>query len=247
MALGNDKYSLFDDGGSGPGCLPESTEHPARASSSGWNPASPPGLTLDEPTRTSPRSSPGSRAAPSCRPTGHARRLGQRPRDHPVQRERRRQDGPHDHGPSYRGVRYAWNGQPLTEPSVASPGPAGATIWASWNGATRPLSGRCSVARRRCPGAGGQAGREDGFETASPRSYRVVAVEALAAGRGTAGGLGGSGGGRRLPGRSWSSGAVTAAGSSVDPGWNASRKRSMLPQSGSRPPPTEPGDVVRRG
>ena len=84
---------------------------------------------------------------------------------------------------SYRGLRFAWDGRPLTRPSISAQATSTATrLWASWNGSTR-------VARwRALAGPNGSALRPVGspvrkrsFETAIliHRRYRTVKVEAL--------------------------------------------------------------------
>jgi hypothetical protein len=90
---------------------------------------------------------------------------------------------------TYRAVRDTWLGLPVTRPAIAErPHGRGATVWASWNGATRVRSWRLLAGRSsgRLAVVGARRLRT-GFETTirTRRPARFVAVEALDA-RGTA-------------------------------------------------------------
>jgi len=180
VALGDNKYSLFDDGGAGRGC-----SHPARALFITVNPATTPaGVTLDEAYTHHP---PVYSAA-----TGSVQRLtnGDVLVDWGTVREITEFGAARGvkmdlslTTPTYRGLRFAWTGLPLTPPSIAaSLGDGSTTVWASWNGSTevawwQVLGGsnvsNVAVVDSRRP--------ETGFETKLKVSgdFRVLKVKAL--------------------------------------------------------------------
>ncbi len=69
--------------------------------------------------------------------------------------------------PSYRTFRRPWTGDPTEPPAAAaSPSPAGATVYASWNGATRVASWGVLAGKRSSSLAYVGSARRTGFETA---------------------------------------------------------------------------------
>jgi hypothetical protein len=185
--LGNNEYSLFDDGGVGPICFPGTSEHASR------------GLII--------------RVDPSRRPAGV--RVVHAFAHHPaidagylgsVQRlsngdvlvdwgnePQITQYSPngkvlmdlslsHD---SYRGFRYPWVGSPVDRPSVAAHTSAsGTSVWASWNGSTQVVSWRVLAGATPASLAAVSAPtHRQGFETriSLKRRYAEVAVQALSA------------------------------------------------------------------
>lgn len=184
-ALGNNEYSLFDDGGLGPDCLGGS-EHASR------------GLII----RVDPSKRPAGVAlvhAYTHRPAIDAGYLGsvQRLSNGDVLVDWGNQPEITEYSSdgkklimdlalsfqSYRGFRDAWVGTPTTKPSVAAQLTNSQTkVWASWNGATEVVSWR--VLAGPTPTVlvpvGSPVNRQ-GFETriSLSRRYSEVAVEAL--------------------------------------------------------------------
>jgi hypothetical protein len=186
-ALGHDQYSLFDDGGLGPGCAPGDGEHASRALVITVDPATTPAtVTLDSSYLHSPPL--------YAEFTGSAQRLsdgnmlvdwGSLPEiteyseSGSVLMDLTMSAG------SYRGLRYAWDGLPLTQPAMAMSAGAGrTTIWASWNGATGIAAWRViegpSASKAR---AVGKPFTKTSFESeiTLPTEYPLVGVEALGA------------------------------------------------------------------
>jgi hypothetical protein len=172
-ALGANEYSLYDDGGEGPGCWPRLNWHAAR------------GLIF--------------RVDPSVRPV-RLRLLHSYTHRPPIHSEfvgstQRIADGSvlvswgttpqiTEYSPSGGRLRFRWTGLPRRTPALAAQSqPGGQTeVWASWNGATqvrawRLLAGsdarHLRAMRRAVPATG--------FETAVvlARRFRAVAVQAL--------------------------------------------------------------------
>jgi hypothetical protein len=186
-ALGHDQYSLFDDGGLGPGCAPGDGEHASRALVITVDPSTTPAtVTLDNSYVHSPPL--------YAEFTGSAQRLadgnmlvdwGSLPEiteysdSGSVLMDLTMSDA------SYRGLRYAWDGQPLTQPAMAmSAGGGRTTIWTSWNGATAVAAWRViegpSASQAR---AVGKPIAKTSFESeiTLPTEYPLVGVEALSA------------------------------------------------------------------
>ena len=184
-ALGHDLYSLFDDGGQGPGCQ-GATRHAARGLIVRIDPSQhPAALTLVRTLSRTPA------AGPSC--CGNMQMLpggaslidwGNLP-----SLTQYSSDGTLDmdlsmSAWSYRAYRFPWAGVPLTRPSVAARlGSSSTTVWASWNGATgveawRVLAGSSSGHLR----AVGPAQPETGFETTIVLHHRYSRVEVQAIG-----------------------------------------------------------------
>lgn len=184
-SLGNNEYSLFDNGGAGAGCLPGSTSHAARGLIFTVDPSehpagvrllhaythNPPIYTLY--TGSVQRQSDGNVLVDwaNVPEITEYTASGQVAMDLSMS------------GASYRGFRFAWDGQPLTKPAVAaSLQSTGTTVWASWNGSTEVSAWR--VLAGSSPGhlaAVGGATPKTGFETAIKlgRDYGSVAVQAL--------------------------------------------------------------------
>ena len=186
-ALGSNTYSLYDDGGIGPGCLPGSTQHPARALVISVDPSkTPAAVTLVSSYTHNPPIYTGF--------TGSAQVLAGGDvlvdwADFPQVTEFSSSGAVRMDlqlsAPSYRGFRYPWVGTPATPPALALQRAAGATtLWVSWNGSTEVAAWQVLT--------GGSAsslvpyGRpvtKTGFETtiSVPTDPAVVAVEALSA------------------------------------------------------------------
>jgi arylsulfotransferase ASST len=186
--LGNNEYSLFDDGGVGPGCW-GSSEQASRGLIIRVDPTKrPAGLTLVH--------------AYTHRPAIETGYLGsvQRLSNGDVLVDWGNQPEITQYSPdgkkilmdlslsyqSYRGFRYAWVGAPTTKPSVAAQRTSSSTkVWASWNGATRVVAWRVLAGPTQTilTPAGPPVARE-GFETriSLNRRYSDVAVQALGAG-----------------------------------------------------------------
>ena len=184
--LGHDRYSLFDNGGTGPGCQPPATGHPSRGiifavTPSGRRPKIRlvHAYTHDPPT--------------ACDFWGSIQQLHDGDvvinwGNNPVVSE-------YDASgrivkldlslsiASYRAFQYPWDGQPLTVPAVAAADHgAGTDVWASWNGSTELAAWRVlgGPTPSRLAPVSGMVHRR-GFETAIflSRPYAAVAVQAL--------------------------------------------------------------------
>lgn len=87
---------------------------------------------------------------------------------------------------SYRAYRFHWVGEPLTRPAVAAQRSANATdVWASWNGSTQVTAWRVLAgSREKHLAPVGSPHPIQGFETlvVLPHSYAFVAVQAIGAG-----------------------------------------------------------------
>jgi hypothetical protein len=185
-ALGGHEYSLYDDGGEGPGCFPGSSGHAARAVI----------FRVDESTRPV-------RITP-------VRTLTHKPRIYSefVGSVQRLDDGnlvvswgttPQitEYSPqgrvlmdvalsqqTYRGLRFAWTGLPSEPPSVAAAHQlgGGTRVWASWNGSTEVRAWRvlAGLSSRQMHAVTGRVHKQ-GFETSIPLAgtFTDVAVQAL--------------------------------------------------------------------
>jgi Arylsulfotransferase (ASST) len=185
VALGHNEYSIYDDGGAGPGCLPGSTQHPARALTFTVNPATnPAGVTLDTAYTHTPVLY--SQYTGSSQPLSNGDTLVSWA-EVPVLTEfdsagHVKMDLTISTG-TYRGLRYPWVGEPLTLPAVAASTTSNSTtVWASWNGSTQVTQWQVRAgpdAAHLVPVGGLQA--KTGFETTLtlPATYPVVSVEAL--------------------------------------------------------------------
>jgi hypothetical protein len=184
--LGDDEYSLFDDGGVGPGCAVNQTQHPARGLIVRVDPtARPARVQLVAAFNHRPGIQSGYLGSTQQLPGGHVLvDWGNFPEI--------TEYGVDGHvlmdlslsSYSFRGLRFAWDGQPTAPPAVAAQFQgAGTRIWASWNGSTevaawRVLAGT-STSQPLSPV--GSAIPKTGFETALllPEPEPVVAVQAL--------------------------------------------------------------------
>jgi hypothetical protein len=86
-------------------------------------------------------------------------------------------------GYSYRGFRFAWDGQPTQPPAIAAQHTGtGTTVWASWNGSTEVASWEVLGGPDASHlSAIGLPVTKSGFETTIPLSgqYGTLAVQAL--------------------------------------------------------------------
>jgi hypothetical protein len=186
-ALGDDEYSVFDDGGIGQHCLLGRSWHASRGLIFRVNPAQhPAGVRVV--------------ASYSHTPTIHSSYLGSMQRlsdgnvvvgwgDIPQITEyspsgRVLMDLSLSHN-SFRGFRWAWVGKPLYPPAVTAELQGSTTqVWCSWNGATQVVSWRvlAGPAPAKLLAVAGPMHRQ-GFEThfALGQRYRYVAVQALGA------------------------------------------------------------------
>jgi hypothetical protein len=185
VPLGHDEYSVFDDAGADPDCEPGPGQHPAR------------GILFRVEQSTHPAELRLVRAythAPPINPlvAGSVQRLADGDvlidwGDVPEITEY----SPDGHTRmdlslsawSYRGLRFAWDGQPLTRPAVAAQVSSLHTdVWASWNGSTevaawQALAGSSASTLH----AVGHPVLKRSFETpiVLQHRYRTVKVEAL--------------------------------------------------------------------
>ncbi len=217
-----DTYSLFDDGGTGPGCQPGSTEHPARGLVITVNPSTTPAsVSLSTSYTHNPPIETFATGSTQILPNGDMLvSWGVWPEVTEYSPTGAVKMDLSMTTASYRGLRFAWQGEPLTPPSIAATGVAGKPfVYASWNGSTEVTQWQVLA------GAGpsslsplGAPVPKTGFETAIPLAdgYPYVAVEALGA---TGAVLSTS---ATVPMTGYltltSAGAVTASGASADPG-----------------------------
>jgi hypothetical protein len=192
VALGSDRYSLYDDGGSGPGCAVGSTQHPARGLVITVDPStSPAGVALDSAYTHQPPILSNFTGSTQVLPGGDvlvdwgdAAQVTEFDSGGNVKMDLSLNNpmwtAP---GLSYRGFRYAWDGQPLTPPAIsAQAGPGGSQLWVSWNGSTEVSSWQVYAGNTTTTlSAVGSPITKSGFETEIdlPRVYPTVAVAAL--------------------------------------------------------------------
>ena len=185
--LGNNRYSLFDDGGSGPNCLPGETGHASRALIIQVDPARhPAGVSLVRAYTHTPPLLAGICGSVQLLDNGDALvGWGSVPEATEYARNGSTLMDLSLSNWSYRDYRFPWVGQPLTRPAVAAEhtGP-GTTVWASWNGSTEVTAWRVlagSSASHLIPVTAPR--NETGFETEISLSqpYKFVAVQALSA------------------------------------------------------------------
>jgi Arylsulfotransferase (ASST) len=188
VPLGNDEYTLFDDGGVGPSCAPGSTRHPARALIIKVNPSQHPAAVKVIRAYTH---------APPIQSgyLGSVQRLADNDvlvdyGDMPEVTEY----SPDGHKlmdlsisyPSYRAYRFAWDGDPAAPPDAvaADISSTSTEVWASWNGSTSVVSWQVVAG---LDGSDlipvGRVTPKSGFETqiVVPGRYPEVAVEAIGA------------------------------------------------------------------
>jgi hypothetical protein len=184
--LGHDHYSLFDDGGSGPGCQPPDTGHFSRGLIFSVIPSGRrPQISLVHAYTHDPLTN--SDYFGSIQPLADGGVLinwGTTPEvtEYDAAGQTVKLDLSLSFA-SYRAFQYRWDGQPLTPPSVAAAIQRGGTeVWASWNGSTELRAWRvlAGPTRSRLAPVTGPVHRR-GFETAVflRRHHAVVAVEAL--------------------------------------------------------------------
>ena len=188
VPLGNNRYSLFDDGSAGPGCLPGASAHPSRALIIQVDPNHHPATM--KLIRTYTHNPP--LLATICGSLqlleGGDALVGWG--DVPVTTEYSANNSVlmdlTMSNWSYRSYRFPWVGIPLTPPSVAAQRNGSRTsVWASWNGSTqvtawRVLAGPSSGSLTPVTGSV----TKNGFETqiSLSKAYAFVAVQALGAG-----------------------------------------------------------------
>jgi hypothetical protein len=185
-ALGRGVYSLYDNGGTGPGCMPGSTQHPARGVVFGVD-------TSRRPVRVRLLRTYAHKPPIYTGFTGSTQILDNGdslidwanvPRI--TEYDRTGREVKMDlslSGWSYRGLRFAWDGEPTQPPALAARRTASGTrAWASWNGSTEVAAWQVlggPDADHLAPVDGRLAKR--GFETAMTLSghYASLAVQAL--------------------------------------------------------------------
>jgi hypothetical protein len=183
--LGGGKFSLFDDGGAGPGCLPGSTEHQARALVFSVNPTThPASVSALAAYVHNPPIYAGFTGSTQVLPNGDVLvDWGNIPEITEYSRTGSVRIDLSMAAFSYRGFRYPWVGEPLTAPAIAAAiNGANTDVWATWNGATQVASwqvlGGTSTASLAPVGKPQSAPL---FEThiVVPGDFSVVEVEAL--------------------------------------------------------------------
>jgi hypothetical protein len=187
VPLGSGQYSMFDDGGRGPGCLPGSTEHPSRGLIFQLNGSrGHVGVSLvrtythEPPTYVSCCGSMQRLANSDALIDWTLPEVTEYAPDGALRMDLSLSNW------SYRAYRFPWIGEPKSHPAVAAQlSRFGTTVWASWNGSTevaawRVLAGpdpsRLSAVESPKP--------KRGFETPIflRRPYTTVVVQALSAG-----------------------------------------------------------------
>jgi hypothetical protein len=187
VALGHNRYSLFDDGGSGPGCEVGMTGHPARGLTIQVDPSkAPAGVRLIRSVSHNPPIYPLCCGGMQLMPGGgvlidwgNVPEVSEFGSDGTLRMDLSLSRW------SYRASRFAWVGEPLTRPAVASQrSPTATEVWASWNGSTQVTAWRVLAgSQEKHLAPVGPSRPKQGFETEAvlPRSYAYVAVQALGA------------------------------------------------------------------
>ena len=187
--LGNNRYSVFDDGGGGAGCAPGAGAHASRALvfqviPSGRRPR----VKLIHAYRHAPPTDSAYLGSTQLLPHGHVLvdwgwtpELTEYSTRHPTVNLDLSMTRA-----SYRALSFQWDGEPAAPPAVAASSTAHATtVWASWNGSTEVTAWRV-LAGPTAPQIVpiGPAHQKRGFETAIhlTETYGAVAVQALGAG-----------------------------------------------------------------
>lgn len=185
-ALGHGLYSLYDDGGVGPGCMPGAGQHPARGVifrvDSSTRPVR---IRLIRSYLHTPRIYTGFTGSTQVLDNGDVL-IDWANIPEVSEYDSSGQDVKMDlslSAWSYRGFRFAWDGEPVQPPTMASQRTStGTSVWASWNGSTevtawQVLGGPDS--QHLAPVGGPFA--KTGFETAMSISgqYATLAVQAL--------------------------------------------------------------------
>jgi hypothetical protein len=139
-ALGHGVYSLYDDGGFGPGCLPGSTQHPARGLIFSVNTSRRPvRLHLIKAFTHNPPIYTGFTGSMQVLSNGDALiDWANIPEvtEYDSTGKAVKMDLSLSNW-SYRGFRFAWDGQPTQPPAIAAQeSGANTNVWASWNGST---------------------------------------------------------------------------------------------------------------
>jgi hypothetical protein len=188
--LGNNEYSLFDDGGVGPGCAVNETEHPARGLIIRVDPAAQPaGVHLVAAFAHRPGIESGYLGSTQKLPDGDVLvDWGNFPEITEYSANGQVLMDLSLSNYSFRGFRFPWVGQPTAPPDVAAQVESdGTRIWASWNGSTEVKAWQVvagtSTSGPLTPVSGPVA--KAGFETSIlvPSQQSVVAVRALDAHR----------------------------------------------------------------
>jgi hypothetical protein len=187
--LGNNEYSLFDDGGVGPDCLPGRGEHASRGLIVRVDPSkNPAGVTLVHAYTHHPGIDTGYLGSVQRLSSGDVLvDWGSEPEITQYSPDGKKivMDLSLSFQ-SYRGFRDAWVGVPTSKPSVAAQVTSSRTrVWASWNGATELVSWRVLAGSAPTDLAPiGSPVRRQGFETriSLSRRYPDVAVQALGSG-----------------------------------------------------------------
>jgi len=184
-ALGHGVYSLYDDGGFGPGCMPGSTQHPARGLIFSVNTSHRPvQVHLIRAFTHNPAIYTGYTGSVQVLSNGDTlidwanvpeiteySSTGQVKMDLSMSYW------------SYRGFRFPWDGQPTQPVAVAAQkSGSGTTVWVSWNGTTETTAWQVlggPDASHLAPVGAPVA--KSGFETTIPLSgqYNTIEVKAL--------------------------------------------------------------------
>jgi hypothetical protein len=184
-ALGHGVYSVYDDGGVGPGCQPGSTEHPARGVIFSVNTSKRPvRVTLIHSYAHTPPIYTGFTGGFQTLSNGDALvdwanvpEITEFSSTGSVEMDLTMS------GFSYRGFRFAWDGQPTQPPSIAAQrSGTGTNVWASWNGSTEVAAWRILGGPDASHlSAVGAPFTKTGFETQTTLSgqYATLAVQAL--------------------------------------------------------------------
>ncbi|MFL5824607.1 MAG: arylsulfotransferase family protein [Solirubrobacteraceae bacterium] len=185
VPLGHQRYSVYDDGGVGPGCALGSTQHAARGLIVRVAPARRPATVSVVRSYTHPQP-----IYDIC--CGSTRRLadgdvligwGQTPAITEFDAAGRVRMDLSLSDWSYRGLRFPWVGKPLTRPAVfAQLTSRGTHVWASWNGSTEVAAWQALAgASRSSLKEVGHPAPKRSFETSIvlDRRYRTVRVRAL--------------------------------------------------------------------
>ncbi len=185
-ALGNNEYSLFDDGAVGPGCYPGRNRHPSRGLIFKVNPNEhPASVTLIRAYHHHPALGSSWLGSAQLQPDGDFL-VGYGDVPEATEYSRNGKTVKMDltlSSDSYRALRFPWIGRPTWPPAVAAQDQGGVTeVWASWNGSTQVAHWRVEAGPSQMtmvPVTG--AVPDTNFETAIPLKhlYAFVEVQAL--------------------------------------------------------------------
>jgi hypothetical protein len=146
--VGHNEYSVFDDGGIGPGCTMNVSRHPSRGLIFRVDPSKRPAqVRLVRAFSHQPAIAAGYLGSAQVLLNGHVVvDWGNVPEITEYSQDGRVLMDLSLSNYSFRGLRFAWDGQPTAPPDVVTQSVSGGTkVWASWNGSTEVAKWQVSV------------------------------------------------------------------------------------------------------